>query len=408
MSTFQVKNGSAYTDSVIIYTSGNISSQTSVAISDSIAIGTSNNANASSAVFGFGNIANIYGFAVGQSTKAIGTRNFAGGNTMNVSGTTNFGVSTTSTIRSSVTTSAILGGRLHEISGATNYSGIFVGDNNIISDSSTGVIVGGTGNYIIRGANSGTFSSENSFLYDNYSSAVLAGSGNIIHSGGTTSSIIAGSSNIIQSGANICVIIGGGLNVITGVTPTNTAIINSSNSVASGNSITILNSTGITISENNITYIGGIRRGGYVVSSTLSAASSNSSNTSYTTIAQFTAVAGAVYKIRFIGTYQTAATTTGIKVRMAGTATANVAGYMEGAISALAIASGLRFPISSMTSELITTGVSAINTPHSIEGEIIVRCTAGGSCRLEFASEVNASACQLNAGTTMLVERIDQ
>ena len=59
-----------------------------------------------------------------------------------------------------------------------------------------------------------------------------------------------------------------------------------------------------------------------------------------------------------------------------------------------------------MTSVLITTGVSAINTPHAIEGNIIVRCTTAGTVILQMASEVNGSDAQLNIGTAVIVERV--
>lgn len=153
--------------------------------------------------------------------------------------------------------------------------------------------------------------------------------------------------------------------------------------------------------------IGGVKIGGYVTAVTLSAAVANTSNTVYTTFASFSAAANVTYKVNFIGTYQTAATTTGVKIKLSGTATCNVVGVLNGAISNAAVATALAFPTTSMTSELVTTGVAAINTPHYVGGEMIFRCTVAGTVLFTMASEVNASSAQLNIGSSVIVERIN-
>ena len=142
------------------------------------------------------------------------------------------------------------------------------------------------------------------------------------------------------------------------------------------------------------------------MNSTLAAAVSKSSNTVYTTIYSIDAIAGETYKLEMIGTYQTAITTTGIKIKLGGTAVCNVAGKMYGAITSVAAATELSIVASSMTSELITTGVNVANTPHFIGADIIFKCNTSGTINITMASEVNASAAQLNIGTTAVIERI--
>lgn len=149
-----------------------------------------------------------------------------------------------------------------------------------------------------------------------------------------------------------------------------------------------------------------VRIGGYILNNTLGTAIPNTSNTTYTTIWSFNGVAGQTYKMEMIGTYQTAATTTGIKIKLGGTAVCNVAGKYYGGITNAAAATELSIPVSTMTSEIVTTGVAVINTPHFIGGDIIFKCTTSGTILVTMASEVNASSAQLNIGSTCVVERL--
>ena len=150
----------------------------------------------------------------------------------------------------------------------------------------------------------------------------------------------------------------------------------------------------------------GVRVGGYVLNNTLTNASTNSSSTVYTTVWTFNGVAGQTYKMEMIGTYQTAATTTGIKIKLNGTALCNVAGKIYGAIGNTAVNTELAIMASTMTSELVTSGVGGINSPHFIGCDIIFKCNTSGTINITIASEINLSAAQLNIGSTCMVERI--
>jgi len=185
------------------------------------------------------------------------------------------------------------------------------------------------------------------------------------------------------------------------------SFVHSSGSTVSGNNSVIIGGGNITLTDDNTVYLGGIKRGGYVLADTLTVANTNSSNTVYNTVWTFNAIAGAIYKMEMIGTHQTVATTTGIKIKLGGTATCNVVGKLYGAISNAAVATELAIPATTMTSELVTTGVAVINTPHFVGADVVFRCTVGGTVLVTMASEVNASAAQLNIGSTCVVERIN-
>ncbi len=55
----------------------------------------------------------------------------------------------------------------------------------------------------------------------------------------------------------------------------------------------------------------------------------------------------------------------------------------------------------------LTTAVNPINSPHIWGADFVFRCTTGGTLSLQWASEVNASAAQLNVGSVMMVEEIE-
>jgi hypothetical protein len=117
---------------------------------------------------------------------------------------------------------------------------------------------------------------------------------------------------------------------------------------------------------------------------------------------------GQVYLVRMVGTYQTAATTTGCRLGLiaGGGATGVFNGSARASISNASAATELSIPISSVASRLVTTGVSAINTPHFIQCDFVFQCTASGTLAIAFGSEVAASTATLNANSLLTYERI--
>lgn len=263
-------------------------------------------------------------------------------------------------------------------------------------------------------ANSSFNHSKGTSSVQSISSAILGGTGNDIWNASTFvsnySAILGGQDNIVYAqtaDAFQGIIIGGTTNAIN--SSSTNIIIGGSNNTINGGAIrsTIIGGQSITLAESDTVYLGGIKRGGYVLANTLTAANTNSSSTAYNTVWSFNAVAGAIYKMEMIGNYQTAALTTGIKIKLGGTATCDVVGKLYGAVSNAAVATELAIPATSMTSELITTGVAVINAPHFVGADVVFRCTVAGTVLVTMASEVNTSAAQLNIGSTCVVERIN-
>jgi len=123
----------------------------------------------------------------------------------------------------------------------------------------------------------------------------------------------------------------------------------------------------------------------------------------------FNGKAGNVYRVELIADYQTAATTTGCIIGIGTNGSGNVRGFIKGSVSATAAATELSIPLRAFSgagSSLTTTGVSAINTPHSIHLVAVIRCTADGVFGIRFGSEVEGSQAQLNAGSVLIIQEL--
>lgn len=154
----------------------------------------------------------------------------------------------------------------------------------------------------------------------------------------------------------------------------------------------------------------------------LAVAHSNSTVTS-TTITDGTnawshaVVAGKTYRFQVIGNYQSVALTTGARLSIlpSGGAVGVINGSARGAIAQGTVATGLEaslFAVATSTtvwpvgSTILTTGVAPINSPHNIGLDFVYVCTTSGTLSIQFASEVAASAAQMNIGSTLIVEQI--
>ena len=146
-----------------------------------------------------------------------------------------------------------------------------------------------------------------------------------------------------------------------------------------------------------------------------SAFSSTSVSEATVTGMSFAVTSGKNYSVEVIGLYQTAATTTGGELGFFLTASGagTITGSAEGAIVSTAAATSLSQQISAIgaadlaNSNLITTGVTAINSPHYIKAKVIFQCTVSGTFNVGWASEVAASAAQLNAGSTLIYQQLN-
>jgi len=126
----------------------------------------------------------------------------------------------------------------------------------------------------------------------------------------------------------------------------------------------------------------------------------------------FSVTSGKAYRVEVTALYQTAATTTGGELGFFLTASGagTIAGSAEGAIVSTAAATSLSQQISAIGaadaagSNLITTGVTAINSPHYIKSTVVFTCTVSGTFNVGWATEVAASAAQLNAGSALIYQ----
>ncbi len=140
--------------------------------------------------------------------------------------------------------------------------------------------------------------------------------------------------------------------------------------------------------------------------------SSSSTTESAVTGWSFAVTAGKAYRVEVVGLYQTAATTTGGELGffLTNSGVGTIAGSAEGAIVSTAAATSLSQQIRAIGaadlagSNLITTGVTAINSPHYIKATVVFICTVSGTFNVGWASEVNASASQLNAGSALIYQ----
>ena len=126
----------------------------------------------------------------------------------------------------------------------------------------------------------------------------------------------------------------------------------------------------------------------------------------------FPVTTGKSYRIEIIATYQTAATTTGgaMGFVLIGGGAGTIAGELEAKITSTSTASDMKqsiYTINATTgttgSTLTTKGVGTINQPHHIGGHLIFNCTTSGTFQVNYATEVAASASQLNAGSVLFV-----
>ena len=121
------------------------------------------------------------------------------------------------------------------------------------------------------------------------------------------------------------------------------------------------------------------------------------------------------YYIELLGTYQTVATGTGIRlgVYMSGSGTSSIKGYMRGAISNTMAATALEAPITSSISGSIsgssvrTSGVAVANTPHQIYGSMILSCSVSGYLGFYLQSTVSNSQARVNSGSAVIVTQLN-
>ena len=143
----------------------------------------------------------------------------------------------------------------------------------------------------------------------------------------------------------------------------------------------------------------------------LSPFSSTSTTLALITGWTFRVNAGSVYRITVIGAYQTDTITTGGELGVIGVSSAagTIVGSFDGAIDNTAAATNREKPLSAISgtgASMVTPSVAVINTPHFFNLDAAFTCTTSGSIEIRWASDVAASAAQLNAGSILIVKQL--
>lgn len=139
------------------------------------------------------------------------------------------------------------------------------------------------------------------------------------------------------------------------------------------------------------------------LSARLTAAAATTSTGYTSTGLSVTLAAGKVYELRAAGQYRTAATTTGIGLRLGGTVTATGVRYTTTIWNANTTT---QVRAAALATALLTTAVTAANTDYAWEIGGLIRVNAGGTLVLEYATEVNASAATIQPDAYLIAQEI--
>lgn len=139
------------------------------------------------------------------------------------------------------------------------------------------------------------------------------------------------------------------------------------------------------------------------LSARLTAAASSTSTSYATTGLSVTLAAGKVYELKAFGQYRTAATTTGIGLRLGGTVTATGIRYTATTWNA---STPTQLQASALSTALLTTAVAAANTDYTWEIRGLIRVNTAGTLVVEYATEVNASAVTIQPDAYLLAQEV--
>lgn len=139
------------------------------------------------------------------------------------------------------------------------------------------------------------------------------------------------------------------------------------------------------------------------LSARLTAAATSSVVTYGSTGLTVTLAAGKVYELKAFGHYRTAATTTGLGLRLGGTVTATGVRYTTRIWNANAAS---QVQASALSTALLTTAVAAANTDYMWEIRGLIRVNAAGTLTVDFASEVAASLVTLQPDCYLLAQEV--
>jgi hypothetical protein len=136
-------------------------------------------------------------------------------------------------------------------------------------------------------------------------------------------------------------------------------------------------------------------------------ANASSTSTSYSSTGlSLTTAAGAVYMIRAIGSYQTAATTTGIGLQIGGTTTATSIRTQNVTWGVTATTATQFVQVALAPGLAKSTAVATANNPFPFSIEGLIQVNAAGTLDLQFATEVAGSAAIVHANSYLMLQEI--
>lgn len=134
----------------------------------------------------------------------------------------------------------------------------------------------------------------------------------------------------------------------------------------------------------------------------------NNSNTTPTDITglSFAVSSGVMYHFKFTGTFQSAATTTGIGFTFSGPATTYCGWWVDIVQAASGTDQVFQNNATALTTVLVATATLATGTSYTWQVEGFLQPSAGGTLQLRVRSEVNASQVTVNAGSLGILTTI--
>lgn len=216
--------------------------------------------------------------------------------------------------------------------------------------------------------------------------------------------------NALVSGTNIKTI--NGASVLGSGNLAVSGSIGSINDASDVDTVSSAPSVGDVLRWNGTNWVPGL--GFHFVNVLTNAFSSTSITRAAVTGWSFSVDAGKSYRITILASFQSAATTTGGSMGFVLTSgTGTIHGNMQADIAQTTVATGLKTSIRAINSSnttagsfMTSSGVGVINSPHNWAASAVFNCTTGGTFVVQWATEVAASASQLNIGSALIVERL--
>lgn len=129
-----------------------------------------------------------------------------------------------------------------------------------------------------------------------------------------------------------------------------------------------------------------------------------------TTDIAYTFPSTGLYHVVLLANFQTSNTNGGIKAAYAasgGLAYDFLSGYIRAPIDIFDATTERVSSFATITSGVNTTGVNPSGSPHHLQSDMLINVTTAGTITLNFASESGSYTATLNAGSTLIIEKLN-